>query len=297
MHYARFRRLWTASILAGVAYMTVLVARTWVTYELLGVSSAVGLVVFASFLPSLLVTPFTGVFADRFDRRTMLLILNTIGLLSTLGFAWFVWADVQSIWPLALLSFINGGARSSSTPVEQATLSNIVPARDLLNAVSLLQANLNGSRLIGPLMTAALFAVGGGAGAFLIAALLYAASIWQIWSLGAVTHERSGAEGDTLAQFALGIRSVAVYSDADAGARHVREADVAVRIGPAAARDSYLNIAAVIGTLPIGGSPLPMVSMGGNSMLMAGIAMGLLQALSREAFGRSEKRPVQEAQS
>ncbi|HEY9358725.1 MAG TPA: biotin carboxylase N-terminal domain-containing protein, partial [Arthrobacter sp.] len=45
---------------------------------------------------------------------------------------------------------------------------------------------------------------------------------------------------------ALGIRSVAVYSDADAGARHVREADHAVRIGPAAAAESYLNIGAII---------------------------------------------------
>ena len=39
----------------------------------------------------------------------------------------------------------------------------------------------------------------------------------------------------------LGIRTVAVYSDADAGARHTREADSAVRLGPAAARDSYLS--------------------------------------------------------
>ena len=45
---------------------------------------------------------------------------------------------------------------------------------------------------------------------------------------------------------AMGIRSVAVYSDADAGARHVAEADVAVRIGPAAARQSYLDIDAVV---------------------------------------------------
>jgi acetyl-CoA/propionyl-CoA carboxylase biotin carboxyl carrier protein len=45
---------------------------------------------------------------------------------------------------------------------------------------------------------------------------------------------------------ALGIRSVAVYSDADAGARHVREADLAVRIGPAAATESYLKIEAII---------------------------------------------------
>jgi acetyl-CoA/propionyl-CoA carboxylase, biotin carboxylase, biotin carboxyl carrier protein len=46
---------------------------------------------------------------------------------------------------------------------------------------------------------------------------------------------------------AMGIRSVAVFSDADAGARHVREADVAVGIGPAAARQSYLDIDAVVG--------------------------------------------------
>ena len=45
---------------------------------------------------------------------------------------------------------------------------------------------------------------------------------------------------------AMGIRSVAVFSDADAGARHVTEADIAVHLGPAPARQSYLNIDAVV---------------------------------------------------
>lgn len=44
----------------------------------------------------------------------------------------------------------------------------------------------------------------------------------------------------------LGIQTVAVYSDADASARHVRMADDAIRIGPPPARDSYLNIAAIL---------------------------------------------------
>src|SRR3954468_19122045 len=44
----------------------------------------------------------------------------------------------------------------------------------------------------------------------------------------------------------MGIRTVAVYSDADAGARHVQEADVAVRLGPANARESYLSIERVV---------------------------------------------------
>ncbi len=53
---------------------------------------------------------------------------------------------------------------------------------------------------------------------------------------------------------ARGIRSVAVYSEPDAGARHVREADQALCIGPAAASESYLNIAAVIGAARASGA-------------------------------------------
>ncbi|MFI9603727.1 acetyl/propionyl/methylcrotonyl-CoA carboxylase subunit alpha [Streptomyces sp. NPDC052043] len=45
---------------------------------------------------------------------------------------------------------------------------------------------------------------------------------------------------------ALGVRSVAVFSDADAGARHVREADTAVRIGPAPAAESYLSVERIL---------------------------------------------------
>ena len=45
---------------------------------------------------------------------------------------------------------------------------------------------------------------------------------------------------------AMGLRTVAVYSEADAGAMHVAMADAAVLLGPARARDSYLNIEAVL---------------------------------------------------
>jgi MFS family permease len=108
-------------------------------------------------------------------------------------------------WPLVGLSFINGAARSSSTPVEQAMLTGVVPERDLLNAVALLQANLNGARLLGPLVAAPLLGVGGGTGAFLVAAGLYALAIGQIWVLGAVPHARGGGDRTALGQLVQGI--------------------------------------------------------------------------------------------
>jgi MFS family permease len=208
VRHKRFRPLWTASILSGVAYMTALTACGWVAFDLHHHSSTVGVVVFASFLPALVITPVAGVLADRYDRRTMLLTMNAIGLLAALGLAWFAWIGGRSTWPLVVASFILGASRMSSTPMEQAMLGSLVPARDLLNAVSLLQANLNGARLLGPLLAAPLLHVGGGAGAFVVAAALSAMAFWQIWALGEVPHERSGSDHNALAQLAQGVRYV-----------------------------------------------------------------------------------------
>ena len=208
VQHSRFRPLWAASILSGVGYMTAVTACGWVAFDMHHHSSTVGIVVFATFLPSLIITPFAGVLADRYDRRTMLLTMNAIGLLSALGLAWFAWAGHQSVWPLAAVSFVLGAARSSSTPMELAMLGSLVPARDLLNAVSLLQANLNGARLIGPLLAAPLLHVGGGAGAFLVGAALFALAFSAIWVLGEVPHQRSGSEHNPLAQFAHGVRYI-----------------------------------------------------------------------------------------
>jgi len=206
VQHRRFRPLWAASILSGVAYITSLTASGWAAFDLHHHSSTVGFVVFASFLPSLVITPFAGVFADRCDRRTLLLILNAMSLISSLGLAWFAWMGDQSTWSLVVFSFIQGASRSSSTPVEQAMLSHLVPQRDLLNAVSLLQANQNGARLLGPLMAAPLLLVGDGAGAFLVAAALSMLALWQIWVLGEVPHQRSGSDHNPLIQFAHGVR-------------------------------------------------------------------------------------------
>src|SRR5262249_12104017 len=90
--HKRFRPLWAASILSGVAYMTALTACGWGAFDLHHHSSTVGLLVFASFLPSLIITPFAGVFRHRYGRPPILLTMQAIAPLSAVGLAWFAWA-------------------------------------------------------------------------------------------------------------------------------------------------------------------------------------------------------------
>jgi MFS family permease len=105
-----------------------------------------------------------------------------------------------------VLSFINGASRSSATPIEQALVPATVPERDLLGAVALVQANVNGARMVGPLLAAPLLYVGGGSGAFLAAAALYVVAIWQVRSLDAAPRPARSGGHNPVAQLVQGGR-------------------------------------------------------------------------------------------
>jgi len=207
LRHPQYRRLWTATMLSAVANWTVLTGRGWVAFDLHHHSSTVGLVVFASMLPYLIVTPVGGVLADRFDRRALLLVSLVISLLSALGLVGFALMGGHDAWPLMALAFINGGARSLEVPAGQSMVPAMVPERDLLNAVALGGLANHGSRLLGPLLAAPLLDHGGAAGAFMIAAVMYVVALLQVLRLRPVpqaTHVRRNAG----VEFLEGVRYV-----------------------------------------------------------------------------------------
>jgi len=83
-------------------------------------------------------------------------------------------------WPLVLLAFVNGAARSIEVPASQSMVPAMVPNDDLLNAVALGGMATHGSRLLGPLLAAPLLDHGGAAGAFVLAAALYTVAFIQV---------------------------------------------------------------------------------------------------------------------
>ena len=139
----------------------------------------VGLVTFLAMVPRVLIPPFTGYLADRFDRRHVMSSMFALNLVHNLILAGLIFLGEVAMWQVMVLAFINGSARAAQMPVGQALLPNLVPKRLLLNAVALSQATMHGSRLFGPLIICPLLATVGIEWAFLLCTVFYAISLIQ----------------------------------------------------------------------------------------------------------------------
>ena len=136
---------------ASAAAWALIVARGWIVWEMSGSSLYVGLVTFLAMIPRVVIPPFTGYLADRYERRKVMASIYGLNLAHTLFLAGLLAFGHLEMWHLMVLAFVNGAARSAQMPVGQALVPNLVPKEKLLNAIALNQATMHGSRLLGPL--------------------------------------------------------------------------------------------------------------------------------------------------
>ena len=194
LSYPDYVTLWTASLSSGAAAWALIVARGLLVYDLTDGSSLwVGVVTFGAMIPRVLVPPFTGYLADRFNRRNIMASMFAINLVHNIALAALVsldmfteWSDIMilptvslSLLVLSFLSFVNGSARAAQMPAGQALIPNLVPRELLLNGIALNQATMNGTRLIGPLAIAPLLLIWGVEGAFILCSGFYLISLIQ----------------------------------------------------------------------------------------------------------------------
>jgi MFS family permease len=151
LKYPDFFKMWLASLFAGSSHWALIVIRGWVVYQISDSSMLVGLVTFAAMIPMLLVTPFVGYLSDKFQRRRILQIMFLINFIHNLGLGILYFMDFILPWHLVVLALIQGSARAAQMPSGQALVPNIVPKKNLLNAVALNMSTVHATRLLGPL--------------------------------------------------------------------------------------------------------------------------------------------------
>lgn len=160
------------------------VAVPWVIYDLTHSAWLLGLAGFLGFLPTLILTPFSGVLSDRWSRRSLLLLAQVMGIGVSITLTVLTFLKLASFLPLLILSILAGVVKGLDMPVRHAFVVEMVNDReDLSNAIALNSVMLSSSRLIGPAIGGVLLATVGAEFCFLYDSLSYVAAILALYAM------------------------------------------------------------------------------------------------------------------
>ena len=145
------------------------------------------MVFFTNQIPGLLLGPISGVVADRFRRRPILYLTQTLMMLQAFALAWLAYAGSIQIWHLLVLGAFLGVVSTFDVTARQAFLTHMVGGKeDLANAIALNSSLFNGARLVGPSLAGLLLWAGGGQNegqCFLLNGLSYLAVLAGLWMM------------------------------------------------------------------------------------------------------------------
>ncbi|ALC14164.1 MFS transporter [Sphingopyxis sp. 113P3] len=179
-----FREIWAANMISNLGGLVQLVGAAWLMSALTTSEQMVTLVQASTALPLMIVAPWAGVVADRFDRRKLMLVSQSFIMIASFILAAIAWLGGLNPWSLLGLTFLIGCGTALKTPAWQAGVSEMVPRAALANAIALNSVGFNLARSAGPALGGFIVAAGGAAAAFIAnavsnIAMLLALSRWR----------------------------------------------------------------------------------------------------------------------
>jgi MFS family permease len=203
-----FRLLWTGQAVSLLGDSAFVVALGWRTFTLTGSARSLGFVLTLQGLGLLSTVLVGGALADRYDRRTLMLISDAarfavIGVLAAVDATGHL-----SIGSLAAIAFVEGLATGFFTPALGGLIPLVVEEPGLGSANALIGMARQGSLLIGPSVASVLYGFAGATEVFGFNAVSYLVSFAFVYATRPRPAERGAAEG-TLREIGAGIRYVA----------------------------------------------------------------------------------------
>ncbi len=186
-------------------------AQQILVYRLTGSATSLGIISFIGLVPLLPLSLWGGSIIDRFPRRTILLVTQSIMLAQAFLLAMLTWSGTVQIWQVYLLAFILGAANAVDIPARQAFTVDMVDGKqDLTSAIGMNSAMFNAARAIGPALAGILVATTGEGNAFFFNGLTFIAVIISLVLMRNLPRPRSTLDKDTtpLDHMAGGIRFV-----------------------------------------------------------------------------------------
>jgi len=171
-----FLLVWIGALVSNIGTWMEITALSFFVADTSNVQSS-GLVAAAGFIPTAVLSPVGGAWADRFDRRRIMICTNVASATIAAGVAALVASGHATPGRLAAFSFLGGCAGAIGFPAFQATLPDLVPADEMVAAIGLSSTQWNLGRIIGPTAAAVAISLGGIATALWINAASYLAVV------------------------------------------------------------------------------------------------------------------------
>lgn len=160
------------------------IAVSWLVYRMSGSALVLGLVGFIGQSPALFAAPVAGVFADRFNRHRLLIILQVLAMAQASLLAFLTLSGLVAVWHLFLLAAFLGFVNAFEIPTRQSFIIDMLDKKeDLGNALALNSFMFNSSRLVGPSIAGIIISLVGEGVCFLLNAISFFAIIVALVSM------------------------------------------------------------------------------------------------------------------
>ena len=178
-----FRLFFTGQLISQVGTWLTSIALVLLVLHRTGSGIAIGLLTAAQFGPILILGAWAGLVADRSNKRTLLLVTQSLEMVQSFALAALAFWPGAPLWSFYAVAFAGGIMMAFDNPTRRAFVSEMVPEANVQNAVSLNAALMTSSRIIGPALAGLLSVTVGFGWCFTVDGLSYLAVLASLWMM------------------------------------------------------------------------------------------------------------------
>ncbi|MEE3718555.1 MFS transporter [Tumidithrix elongata RA019] len=159
------------------------VAILWLIYKATDSALLLGISGFLGQLPVFLLAPVSGILADRYNRKHLMILLQVLGISISIALMIVSFLGWANFWVLLSLGTLSGVLKGLDVPIRHAFVTDIVNREEMNSAISLNYAFLNTARLLGPAMGGIAIAKVGAGFCFLYDSVSYIAVLVALFAM------------------------------------------------------------------------------------------------------------------
>jgi MFS family permease len=158
LRHRNFRLYFTGQLISFTGTWMTTTAQGWLVYQLTGSKALLGVVAAAASAPMLVFSTWGGWLADRYSKRSVIVVTQLCSMFISLGMAALVFTKIVQPWQIIVLAILGGITMAFDMPARQSFIIEMTNREDLMNAISLNSSAFNCARIVGPSIAGLLMA-------------------------------------------------------------------------------------------------------------------------------------------